>query len=295
MTFVKREINLAFVLGEGSFGEGDSNAVEITGLRTAAQITRAGGVSMSSLSLRVWGMPLDVMQKLSVLNILALQQYRRNVVTVTAGDAENGYGVVFSGEIKEAWVDAENSPDVCFVLTAFEGMTDKVRPVAPNSFKGSASVDVLMGSIARQMQPPRTFENNGVDVTLDNVYLPGTLDEQMRKIADAASCVVYTDSTTVAIWPIGGARGGAILELSAANGLVGYPQFSQTGVSLTVLYTPSLSYGQKIRLRSTLGSPADGDWIVANVTHNLDAETAGGQWFTYVECGRDGFPTPVIN
>jgi hypothetical protein len=294
MTFVRREINLAFVLGEGSFGEGDSNAVEITGLRTSAQITRAGGVSMSSLNLRVWGMPLDVMQKLSVLNILALQQYRRNVVTVTAGDAENGFGVVFSGEIKEAWVDAENSPDVCFTLTAFEGMTDKVRPVAPNSFKGSASVDVLMGSIARQMQPPRTFENNGVDVTLDNVYLPGTLDAQVRKIADAAQCVVYMDSAVLAIWPVGSARGGAILELSAANGLVGYPQFSQTGVSLTVLYTPSLSYGQKIRLRSTLGSPANGDWIVANVTHNLDSETPGGQWFTYVECGRDGFPTPVI-
>lgn len=295
MAFVKREINLAFVLGEGSFGEGDSNAVEITGLRTSAQITRAGGVSMSSLNLRVWGMPLDVMQKLSVLNILALQQYRRNVVTVTAGDAENGFGVVFSGEIKEAWVDAENSPDVCFTLTAFEGMTDKVRPVAPNSFKGSASVDVLMGSIARQMQPPRTFENNGVDVTLDNVYLPGTLDEQIRKIADAAQCVVYTDHTTLAIWPVGGSRGGAIVELSKDTGLVGYPQFSQTGVSLTVLYTPSLSYGQKIRLRSTLGSPANGDWIVANVTHNLDSETPGGQWFTYVECGRDGFPTPVIN
>ena len=63
-------------------------------------------------------------------------------------------------------------------------MTDKVRPVAPNSFKGSASVDVLMGSIARQMQPPRTFENNGVDVTLDNVYLPGTLDEQVRNFAE---------------------------------------------------------------------------------------------------------------
>lgn len=294
MTFVKREINLAFVLGEGSFGEGDSNAVEITGLRTSAQIARAGGVSMSSLNLRVWGMPLDVMQKLSVLNILALQQYRRNVVTVTAGDSENGFGVVFSGEIKEAWVDAENSPDVCFTLTAFEGMTDKVRPVAPNSFKGSASVDTLMSSIARQMQPPRSFENNGVDVTLDNVYLPGTLDEQLRKIADAASCVVYTDSSVVAIWPIGGARGGSIIELSAESGLVGYPQFSQTGVSLTVLYTPSLSYGQKIRLRSTLGSPANGDWIVANVTHNLDAEIPGGQWFTYIECGRDGFPTPVI-
>lgn len=294
MTLVKREINLAFVLGEGSFGEDGSDAIEISGLRVSCQITRAGGVSMSGLSMRVWGMPIDVMQRLSVLNILALQQYRRNVVTVTAGDAENGYGVVFSGEIKEAWVDANQSPDVCFVLTAFEGLTDKVRPVAPNSFGGSASAANLMASIARQMQPPRNFENHGVDVVLENVYLPGTLLDQIYAIADAAGCEVYVDNQVLAIWPVGQAREGATLELSAATGLVGYPQFAQTGVSLTTLFNPSLAYGQKIRLRSALGPPADGDWIVANVTHNLDSEVPGGQWFSYVECGRDGYPTPII-
>lgn len=295
MTFVKREINLAFVLGEGSFGEGDSNAVEITGLRTSAQITRAGGQNMSSLNLRVWGLPLDVMQQLSVLNILALQQYRRNVVTVTAGDAVNGYGVVFSGEIKEAWVDAENSPDVVFTLSAYEGLTDKVRPVAPNSFKGPASVDVLFSSIARQMQPPKGFENSGVDVVLDNGYYPGTLDEQMRKIAEHAKCEYIVENNVLAIWPVGGARGGSTLEVNKDTGLVGYPQFSQTGVTLTMLYTPSLSYGQRIHLTSTLGSPANGNWLVANVTHNLDAEIPGGQWFTYVECGRDGYPIPITS
>lgn len=294
MTLVTREINLAFVLGEGSFGKDGSNAVEITGLRTSCTITRAGGVSMSSLSLRVWGMPLDVMQKLSVLNILAYQQYRRNVVTVTAGDKDRGYGVVFSGEIKEAWVDANGSPDVIFVLTAFEGLTDKVRPVVPSSFKGSASVDTLMSSIARQMQPPRSFENSGVDVTLENVYLPGTLLDQAKKIADAAQCQFYLDDRILAIWPMGKARGSSIVDLNADTGLVGYPQFSQTGVSVQTLFSPTLSYGQKIRLKSALGPPADGDWIVLNVTHNLDAEVPGGQWFTHVECGRDGYPTPII-
>lgn len=295
MTLVNREINLAFVLGEGAFGEDGSDAVEITGLRTSCTINRSGGVSMSSMSMRVWGMPLDLMQKLSVLNILAVQQYRRNVVTVTAGDKERGYGVVFSGEIKEAWVDANSSPDVCFTLNAFEGLTDKVRPVAPNSFQGSAAVDTLMSSIARQMQPPRAFENHGVDVILDNVYLPGTLLDQAKKIADAAQCEFYLDDQVLAIWPKGKARGDSILDLNAQTGLVGYPTFSQTGVSLTTLFAPTLGYGQKIRLRSTLGPPADGDWIVLNVTHTLDAEVPGGPWFTQVECGRDGYPTPVIS
>jgi hypothetical protein len=296
VTFVKREINLAFVLGEGSFGEGDSDAVEITGLRTSVQVTRAGGVSMSSLNLRVWGMPLDLMQKLSVLNILAIDQYRKNTITVTAGDAVNGYGVVFSGGIINAWIDADNAPDVCFVVSSFEGMTDKVRPVIPNSFKGPASVDVLLSSIARQMQPPMGFENNGVDTVLDNSYFPGTLRDQALKIAADAGCEIFfggPGDNVIAVWPKGGSRGGAILEVSAATGLVGYPQFSQTGITFTTIYNPSLAYGQKIRMRSALGLPADGDWICLNITHNLDSEIPGGQWFTTVECGLGGYTPPL--
>ena len=293
MTFVKREIALGFVLGEGPYGERNGAKVDVTGLRTSCQVSRAGGTNMSELRLRVWGLPLDLMQQLSVLNILAFEQVRQNVITVTAGDTVNGYGVVFSGGIREAWIDAENSPDVCFTISAFEGQTDKVRPVPPTSFKGPASVDVALSSIARQMQPPRNFVNHGVDVTLDNGYYPGTLDEQLAKIVRAAKCEVYADSSVIEIWPIGSARGGAIIELSAETGLIGYPQFAQTGVSLTTLYSPSLSWGQKIRLRSTLGGPADADWVIFNVTHNLDSETPGGQWFTYVECSRDGYTTPI--
>jgi len=294
VTFVKREINLGFVYGSGPYGEANGPTLDVTGLRTSCTIHRAGGVNMSSLDLRVWGLPLDIMQSLSVLNILAERQVRRNTITVTAGDTENGFGVVFSGGIKEAWVDAESSPDVCFLISAFEGLTDKVRPVAPTSFKGPASVDVLMSSIARQMQPPKSFENHGVDTTVDNSYFPGTLYEQMLAIARMADCEVFVDNEALAIWPKGQARGNAILDVSAATGLVGYPQFSPTGVTLTLLYSPSLSYGQKIRLRSAIGGPADGEWVVLEVTHNLDAEVPGGQWFTYVRCGRSGYPTPVI-
>lgn len=294
MTFVKREIALGFVFGQSSPGQTDNPIVDVTGLRVSAQISRAGGVMMSELSLRVWGLPLDVMQGLTILNVLAYQQVEQNTITVTAGDAVNGFGVVFSGDIREAWVDAENSPDVCFLISAFEGQTDKVRPVAPTSFKGPASVDTLLSSIARQMQPPRTFENSGVDVVLDNGYYPGTLDEQIQKIVAAAKCEIYVDATTLAIWPIGSSRGGSIVEISKDNGLVGYPQFGPLGVAMTLLFSPSIAYGQKIRLKSVLGGPADGVWVVLRVTHNLDSETPGGQWFTYVECSRDGYPTPVL-
>lgn len=304
MTLVKRQINLSFQLAETgtdpqgneivpSFG-GKGNRVDVTGLRVSCQVSRAGGVSLPSLTMRVWGLPIDVMQKLSVLNIQAYGQVQRNSVSVTAGDDERGFGVVFTGDIIEAWVDAAQAPDVCLAVQAVAGGYDKARPVLPTSFKGSVAVDTIMASLANQMEPRRNFENHGVEVVLDNGYFPGTLVDQAKKVADAAQCEFYLDDRTLAIWPVGKARGGAVLDLNASTGLVGYPQFAQTGVTLTTLFTPSLSFGQKIRLRSALGYPADGDWVVANVIHNLDSEIPGGQWFTVVECGRDGYPTPII-
>lgn len=293
MTLTTRKINLSFSLGEGSFGEGGTDTVNITGLRTSTTITKAGGASMSTLDLRVWGMPLDTMQKLTVLNKLAYEQERFNSVTVTAGDDETGMGVVFTGTIKEAWADGGNPPDIAFICSAFSGGLDAVRPVAPTSFNGPVSVDVLLSSVGAQMVPPRTLENSGVQTILESPYLPGTLRDQALAVQRAARCNIFIDDQVIAIWPLGETRGGLTLALSPESGLVGYPQFTQNGIALTTLFTPSLTFGQRIDVTSGLAA-ANGSWTVAAVQHTLDAELPGGQWFTRVECGLLGHPAPII-
>lgn len=293
MTLAVRKINLSFSLGEGSFGQSGADTLEITGLRTSCTITKAGGASMSTLDLRVWGMPLDTMQKLTVLNKLAYEQERSNSVTVTAGDDERGMGVVFTGTIKEAWADASNPPDVAFIVSAFTGGLDAVKPVQATSYNGPVAVDVVMASIAAQMTPPRTLENSGVQTMLDSPYLPGTLRDQALAVARAARCNMLIDEQVLAIWPLGSTRDGLTLDLSPASGLVGYPQFTQNGIALTTLFTPSLTFGQRIDVTCPLAA-ANGSWTVAAVQHNLDAELPGGQWFTRIECGLLGHPAPII-
>lgn len=293
MTFVTRKINLTFILGQGAFGESGADTVELTGLRTSCAITKAGGASMTMMELRVWGMPLDTMQRLTVLNKLAYEQERFNSVTVTAGDDENGMGVVFTGTIKEAWADASNPPDVAFVVSAFSGGLDAVRPVAPTSYNGPVAVDVLLSSIAAQMVPPRSLENNGVQTVLESPYLPGTLRDQALAVARSARCNMLIDDQVLAIWPLGQTRSSLTLRIAPDSGLIGYPQFTQNGIALTTLFTPSLTFGQPIEVESPLGA-ANGSWVVAAVQHNLDAELPGGQWFTRVECGLLGHAAPII-
>lgn len=301
MALAKRFIDLQFRLGKGNFGADGVDTVELKGLRVSCAISKAGGVSMSECSLRVYGMPLDVMNQLTVINKLAQEDMRFNAVTVSAGDEESGASVCFTGVIKEAWIDAAKAPDVAFYVKAYTGALDLVKPVPPVSYNGTVDAALIVAGIAAQMTPSGgqtgfgglKFENSGVKVQIAYPYLTGTALEQLRTVARAGNFNCVVDDDTVAIWPAGGVRGGQVPLISAATGMVGYPAFTQNGIQLTTLYNPSLVFGTEIKVESAL-VPARGRWTIASVHHNLDSETPGGAWFSSVECGLLGQVVAVI-
>lgn len=284
-TFNKRRIDLRFTLGRGDFGGAGLDTVNLTGYRVSATIDKAGGASMSQLQLRVWGVPLDVMNKLTILGTGIAQNARQNnTVTVSAGDDESGVAVVFVGNMIECWVDTKQAPQVALVVVASTGYVDNLKPVPPTSYKGTVDAAVVMAGIAAQMSPPLPLENSGVQVQLSNPYYPGTLRQQALDCAREGQFNLFFDDTVVAIWPKGKARGGLIPDVGPDTGMVGYPVHTQGGIQFTTLYNPSIVFGGRVRIRSEL-TPAIGDtWVPAIVTHELESEMPGGKWFTTAQC-----------
>ncbi len=292
MSFTHRRIALTFQLGTGAYGQDGYNEIRFTGLRTSAAITKAGGVSMSQLDLRVWGLPLEVMNKLTVLN-QQLDQNRHNVVIVEAGDDDAGLAVVFAGTMVEAWADFSGIPDVSFVVKASTAYTDALRPVVPSSFKGSVDVALLISGIAAQMIPPRTLENSGVSITLRNPYLPGTLIAQLRALQQQGDFYMIIEPDVIAIWPKDGVRRGLVPLISAATGMVGSPSFTSTGISVTTLFNPSIVFGGAVQVESITRSA--GVWTPFAVGHDLEAEMPAGKWFTHMEASIFGQALPVAS
>jgi hypothetical protein len=281
MTFLAREIDVKFQLGQGNFGESGADTVEVTGLRVNCTIQKNGGVSLSRLAMKVYGLSLSTMNQLSTLG-KPLITGRNNRVTVTAGDA-NGKAVVFSGIIQEAWVDPNAAPEVAFVVDAFTGLLDALRPLPASSFQGSADAATIVAGLAQQMS--YAFENAGVSVKLSNPYFPGTGKQQLDAVARAGdfNCFIDDVSNTVAIWPRDGQRGGQVPLISAETGLVGFPMHTQDGVIVTSLFNAAIVFGRAIDVQSVL-TPANGQWTVFAVTHELGTQDPGAPWFTKAMC-----------
>lgn len=281
MSLIKRRIDLKFELADGEpFNAGGDNAFDVSGARASVLIEKTGGVGMTSLSLKVYGLPPSVMNRLTLLG-KPLVDNRNNKVTVLAGDDDKGVAVVFAGTIAEAWVDARQAPQVAFIVTGFVGPTLAMKPVAPVSYKGTVDVALVASGIAQQAG--YSLENSGVNAQIADPYLAGTALSQLQKLAEAGDFNCLIEDKVIAIWPKGGVRQGEELLISPDTGLVGYPMRTENGIELQTIFNPSVVFGAAIKVESAL-TPANGQWKVANVTHDLEAETPGGKWFTTMEC-----------
>lgn len=281
----RRVIDVTFTLGEGTFGTSGQNIVKLSGLRIHAKIVKAGGPSMGTASLQIYGMKLALMNQLSTLG-MAITLVRRNVVTVMAGNEGELPATVFVGTVTNAWSDFAAAPEVPFHVEAHTGLIEAVAPVPSSSYSGSADVATIMGNLATQMGI--AFENNGVDVKLSNPYFSGSGRAQAQSVAEAAGIEWVIDNGKLAIWKPGSARGGEVPLISAATGMRQSPSYTSKGVAVTTLFNPSIGYGGAVEIDSFL-DPAKGRWIIYMLDHDLAANVPRGPWFTNIQAARPGF------
>ncbi|WP_322082895.1 baseplate hub protein [Burkholderia sp. BCC1972] len=278
MSFTKKRIDVTITLGEGEFGDDGSNTVTLTGLRVQALIAVLGGEAMAEAQVRVSGLPLSMINRLTTIGPINTA-FRNNKLQLAAGDDENGMHVVYSGTIGEAHGDFQGMPDVALNILGWAGLYDSVKPVGALSYVGSVDAATIMQELADTMG--LAFENNGVQVQLSNPYFPGTALAQVRACARAADINYLIDRDTLAIWPLAGARAtaGELPLISPRTGMRGYPMFSSKGISLVTEFNPDIKCGSQVKVESSLDA-ANGIWNVFELSHALESETPDGQWFT---------------
>lgn len=286
---VKRAITVSVQLGKGSFGNGGFDTVTLANLRVVATVQKQGSPGFGQANVRIYGMPLSIMNQLSSLGVpLPMTTGRNNIVTIEAGDAVGGMAVVFKGTTSNAWADFDGMPETYFSIDAISGAFDAMAPIKPTSYPGTADVATVMASLALQMN--RQFENNGVQSQLSSPYFAGTAIEQAQSCARQAHIEMHDDGTTLAIWPRMGTRGGAIPLISPASGLFGYPKYTSQGIRLRTLFNPSILFGGQIQVQSSI-QPACGIWYVNELTYDLSSELPGGPWFCEIgACRQAGVP-----
>jgi hypothetical protein len=284
----QKALRLIITLGTGTFGASSANQITIQGFRAVVDVDKGGGAMFAHLNAQVFGVSQQDMNQITTLQYQALTTIP-NTIAVWAIDG-NQETLIFEGNLVNAWGNYQGMPEVFLQLEAQAGYINKLTPIAPSSYQGSADVATIFQSLAKTMG--YTFENNLITpVPLSNPCFTGTAIDQADKAGKAAGIYWGIDNSVLWIAPPNTARptGKVIPEVDPESGLIGYPSFDGQGyITFSCVFNPAIKFLGKVKLVTSIPK-ASGQWTVVGVAHKLESEKADGAWFSTVRVTSNGF------
>lgn len=278
-SFTLKTIELTIALGKGVFSEGGNTKI-IEGLACDVTVQKPGLPEKNSASVRVWGLKYEDMAQLTMLSFRALEK-QHNVISIKAGDFGTTLPLIFQGEITSAYADFNAAPDPCMQFEASSGDYPQLIAASAVTTNGEASADSLFAQFAKECG--YSYRNEGVTASVQNSWLSGSPLDKAQKLARNIGCEILVDDGAIVVMPAGQARSGNAVLLNKGTGLIGYPTFTQDGISCRCLHNPALQYGGLIQVESIVPR-ASGVWMITKLTHNVSAYVpGGGNWESQIE------------
>ena len=266
-------------MGKGAFADGGASKT-IEGLACEIIVDKPGLPDKHKARVKIWGLPYADMAELTMLTFKPQESYH-NLMSIKAGEQGGALALLFEGEIMSASADFNQSPDPCMDFAAESG--DYAQQIASPlvTVKGELAADRLFARFAAEAG--YRYRNEGVEASVLNACFSGSPLDKMHKLAREVGCELIIDDGEALVLPAGQARQGEAVLLNRASGLIGYPTFTQDGISCRCLFNPNLLYAGLIEVQSQVPR-ASGTWRITRLSHMLSAYTpGGGMWESRVE------------
>lgn len=278
MTFARRRIDVTITLGEGQYGAQLGDTMTLTGYRVQAYISEMGGEAQGMAQVRIYGLPVDTLNRLTMTGPIANQMRAQNTILIAAGDDESALSTIYKGYMTDSWAEMQEAPNAALVIMGATGAVTAVKPVNASSYIGPTQASNIMSDLAAEAG--FGFENHGVQVTLESPYFPGSTLAKIQACARAAGIYYTIRQGVLVIWPVGGSTSSDQIIISPKTNMVGYPTFSQQGVAVRCLLNPSVQFDKKFTIADSILTPANRSWNVWSIEHTLESQTPNGAWFT---------------
>lgn len=272
----RRTIKTTIILGDGEFSGGGNTKV-YEGLATEVHIRKAGLPEKNSADVRIYGLSLSDMEQLTFLSFMP-GEYRKNHIMIEAGNVGEELSVAFKGDITAASADFSSSPDIVMKFAALTAGWSVLINSSPTSVDGYETAEKLIASFAKEAG--FAFVNEGVTESVRNATFSGSQIQKAQQVADEVGAELLIDDETITLMPWDKPRGDAVL-LKKDTGMIGYPSFTQDGITCECFYNQRLRLGGQVRVESVVPR-ATGYWKITKLEHSLAAYT-DGEWKSKID------------
>lgn len=206
---------------------------------------------------------------------------KRKLLRVEAGRVSTGYGLVYQGDITNA-VGAQ-PPDIALTLKAATGDFAKGHVVA-RSQPGKAPLRNVAARIAQDMGLSLTYQAD--EKQISNYSHTGAAAKQVVTLGQLGRVNAYVDDGTLVVKNWNTPLANRLRDVNIDTGMIGIPEFTETGVKVKMLYDNQITLGGALRVKSILNPAANGLYTVNKISFELASRDTS--FYAIVEATRNG-------
>lgn len=193
----------------------------------------------------------------------------RKLLRVEAGRVSTGYSLVFQGDITNS-VGAQ-PPDISMTLKAATGDFAKGQIVA-RSQGSTTPLRNIAGKIAQDLGLSLSFQASPKQIS--NWSYTGSAVKQVEALGRLGRVNAYIDDGSLIVKDFNVALSNRVREVNLDTGMIGIPEFTETGIKVKMLFDNQIVLGGALRVRSRLNPAADGLYTVAKLGFELASRAA---------------------
>lgn len=278
--YKQRSLRFEFFNETQAFDKEGNNKITLTDVKAMFKVGAYGNQAGVQAEMTIYGLGLDLLAALSSKGIgIWTAEKERIRVTVHANDT-----LMFNGYIYASFANMNAAPDAPLVINAAGGLALQTESAPPFSRPDSVALTDVLKAICE----PYKYRVNAVGiegVVVSNIYLEGSPMEQVREVCNQVDLSMTVAGDLVTVWPMGKAVDDVVPLVSPEFGLIGYPVFTQSGITFQTEFSTLLAQGRFIQLQTSLPH-ASGKYMLYVVEHYLSSWVEGGPWHTISQGGK---------
>lgn len=269
------------VTRDNADGEAESLKYEFEQHRMSIVVSQ-GGKQYGNAKVQVFGLPLDQMNQIARLWLETLTPSSTDTLSVDVWDGQV-YVPFFKGAISWSAVNAARMPQVALEIEANDAMAAMLTPASPYSQEGPISLKDVLTTILEPAGFVLEYSENAPDFQPVRVRVAGTPLEQAAAVMNAyPELTWYINLQRFIVRPVNGPLGGDPIEINKTTGMVGYPVYSTTGITVATIFNPKVRPGLALDVQTEFDFVNRTKWVASVLQHTLEPNTPGGAWLTQI-------------
>lgn len=249
---------------------------------------RQGGAQFGNAKFEIFGVPLRTMNQIARLWLEALTPQGTDTVQVDVFDGQD-YIPFFQGVIAWSAVNASRMPQVSLDIEANSGMALMIQPASPYATGSTVLLKDALTTIAAPAGFAVDYPDGVPQFQLSQVRVTGTPLEQIGELMNQYPQLTWNVSLQriqirAALAPIDSNA----VRVAADTGLMGYPVYSTSSLTLSTLFNPKITPGVALDVQTEFDFVNRTVWVASVLNHMLEPNMPGGQWTTQIAANSYG-------